>query len=87
MSTHYCSACDCDQGFNHSWFVARTSQSLGFECAPVGTRLGTSHPINVAFACGKGSALILFERWLDTGSFDPPRSTTASPAHDYAELT
>lgn len=75
----WCHACCCIQEFNAGWYEVWIGTQGEFVSQPVSDPYDYhKHFRGDTFACGQGSALVLFERYLHTRTFDPP-SALANP--------
>ena len=70
MKTAYCSACMRDEPVDKHWLAFYIDANGRLVCAEPerGCDIDYERPDTV-FACGQGSALVLFERYLHTRSF------------------
>ncbi len=70
MTTAYCTACDQAQPVDAHWRVMQITGGGTLKIsAPFEPRPGDYFP-DSALACGQGSALVLVERFLHSGSFE-----------------
>jgi hypothetical protein len=85
----WCHACERHQDFDRGWFVLYLAAPNG-ECviAPVPDSLGGDrYPLcELFFACGQTPALVLVERYLHTGTFNPPTPSEPSASSTSPEF-
>lgn len=78
---HWCHACGKIEDFAGGWFALYIAPYGECVLARVDDDEFASYREEV-FACGQLSALVLVERYLHTGTFDPPVPATPTPASE-----
>lgn len=74
----WCHACSKHQDFDGGWWVLYISAPNG-ECVLAPTDQQEYREAGEVYACGQTPALVLVERYLHTGTFNPP-APAAEPA-------
>ena len=92
--TRWCHACQRVESFDPGWFEVWIDADGRFVAQPVLDPTDYHNQFRGdTFACGQGSAMVLFERYLHNRTFEPqshlPAETPTLPPTDqsFAELT